>query len=51
MPIKAFNSEDKLAYYLNDDKGIGYGMYFSAALENFINWQNTFLNHIINSNK
>ena len=51
MPIKAFNSEDNLAYYLNDDKEIGYGMYFSAAFENFINWQNTFLNHIINSNK
>ena len=51
MPIKNLNIEDKLAYFLNDDKEIGYGMYCAAAFENFIEYQNTFLNPVINSYK
>ena len=49
MPIKSLSSSDTLAYYLNDDKELGYGMYFAALFENFIDWQNSFLNPIINS--
>ena len=38
-----------LIYFLNDDGELGYGMYLAAACQNFIEWQNNFLQPIINS--
>ena len=50
MPIKDLDSNDKLTYFLNDDKEIYNGMYIASAYQNFIDWQNTFLQPIIDSN-
>ena len=36
-----------LAYFLNDDGEIGKGMYIAAAFQNFIIWQNQFLDSLI----
>ena len=47
MEEKTFENNEKLIYFLTDDKEVGFGMYFSAAYENFISWQNDFLNYII----
>ena len=49
MDIKDLNEEDKLIYFLNDVNEQGYGMYLAAAYQNFINWQNGFLQHIIDN--
>ena len=49
MPLKKLSSDDKLIYFLNDDNEIGYGMYLAAACQNFILWQNEFLQPIIDS--
>ena len=40
---------EKLIYFLNDDNELGYGMYIAAAYQNFISWQNEFLQPIIDS--
>jgi hypothetical protein len=40
-----------LAYFLNDDGEIGKGMYIAAAFQNFIIWQNQFLDSLIESLK
>ena len=50
MPIKELNSDDYLAYYLNNISEFGFGMYLSAASQSFIEWQNSFLNNIIENN-
>ena len=50
MPMKEFNSDDYLSYFLNDISEFGFGMYLSAASQNFIEWQNSFLNNIIENN-
>ena len=47
MEEKELSEEDKLIYFLNDDSEQGFGMYIAAAYQNFINWQNEFLEHII----
>ena len=47
MEEKTLEENDKLIYFLNDDSEVGYGMYLVAAYENFIKWQNEFLNYII----
>ena len=49
MKVKDLNSNDKLIYFLNDDGELGNGMYIAAAAQNFITWQNTFLQPIIDS--
>ena len=36
-----------LAHFLNDDGEIGKGMYIAAAYQNFIDWQNQFLDGLI----
>ena len=36
-----------IAYFLNDNGDIGKGMYIAAAYENFIEWQNNFLDSLI----
>ena len=50
MPIKELNSNDYLSYFLNDNSEFGYGMYIAAASQCFIEWQNSFLNNIIENN-
>ena len=47
MDVKSLTKNDKLAYFLNDNNEQGYGMYIAAAYQNFIEWQNGFLEHII----
>ena len=49
MPIKELNSNDNLIYFLNDCNELGNGMYLAAACQNFISWQNDFLESIIES--
>ena len=49
MKKKDLGSNDKLVYFLNDDGELGYGMYLAAAGQNFITWQNSFLQPIIDS--
>ena len=48
-PIKQLSGYEKLAYFLNDEKGSG--MYISNGYKNFIKWQNEFLEPIVNSYK
>ena len=44
--------EDKtLDYFLNDNAEIGKGMYIASALQNFISWQNNFLDKLIDNLK
>ena len=50
MPVKNLSENDELIYFLNDNGEIGGGMYMAAAYQNFITWQDTFLQHIIDPN-
>ena len=45
--IKEIKEDDTLAYFLNDDKELGKGMYIAAGYEYFIKLQNDFLNYIL----
>ena len=47
MDEKTLEDNDKLIYFLTDDNEANFGMYFAAAYENFISWQNDFLKYII----
>ena len=49
MKIKTISKYDSLSYFLNDDGELGHGMYLAAACQNFISWQNSFLQPIIDS--
>jgi len=49
MKPKKLKADDKLIYFLNDDNELGNGMYIAAACQNFISWQNEFLQPIIDS--
>ena len=49
MKPKDLSKNDKLIYFLNDANELGKGMYLASACQNFINWQNEFLEHIISS--
>ena len=49
MKPKNLDEDDKLIYFLNDDGELGYGMYLAAAGQNFITWQNSFLQPIIDN--
>ena len=49
MEVKNFSDEDKLIYFLVDENEKGFGMYLAAAYQNFINWQNEFLECIIDN--
>ena len=51
MEEKNLEENDKLIYFLTDDNEPGYGMYFAAAYENFISYQNNFLNYIMEKGK
>ena len=50
MPIKDLSIKDKLISFLNDPGELLNGMYIAAACQNFIDWQNSFLNPIIDAN-
>ena len=50
MPPKSLSINDKLIFFLNDSGELGGGMYLAAACQNFIEWQNTFLEPIITNN-
>ena len=50
MQIKELDSEDKLSFFLNDNGELNNGMYLAAACQNFIDWQNSFLMPIVESN-
>ena len=49
MEPKQLTKEDELIYFLNDNNELGCGMYLAAACQNFISWQNEFLQTIIES--
>ena len=49
MKVKSLSKDDKLAYFLNDNNEQDYGMYIAAAYQNFIKFQNEFLEYIINN--
>ena len=49
MNVKTIKENDSIAYLLNDDGEMYYGMYLAAAYQNFCDYQNNFLNSIINS--
>ena len=50
MPVKDLSSKDSIINFLNDDGEFGNGMYLAAACQNFISWQNSFLQPIIDVN-
>ena len=45
------NENQKVAYFLNDDGDMEKGMYIAAAYQNFIEWQNNFLDSLIEPSK
>ena len=49
MAPKTLKQGDQLSYFLNDDGELGFGMYLASACQNFITWQNSFLQPIIDS--
>ena len=51
MPVKDLSKNDKLIYFLNDEGELGNGMYLSAGCQKFIEWQNNFLQPIVNANE
>ena len=50
MPVKSLKDNDKLIYYLTDSGELYGGMYLAAACQNFIEWQNSFLQPIVDAN-
>ena len=51
MQIKNLSRKDKLINYLNDNAELNGGMYIASACQNFITWQNSFIQPIIDSVK
>ena len=52
MEVKqGFSKKDKLINFLNDDGELYNGMYLASACQNFIEWQNIFLQNIVDANK
>ena len=51
MKPKELKNSDCLIYFLNDANELGNGMYLAAACQNFISWQNGFLQSIIDAEK
>ena len=51
MPIIELNDDTPLSYFLVDNGELGKGMYLAAAYQNFIDWQNRFLDSLIEPNK
>ena len=44
---KKISSEDPIAFVLNDNGELGYGMYIAAAYSQFIEYQNSFLDSVL----
>ena len=51
MPQINLDENQKLAYFLNDNGEWGKGMYIAAAYQKLIDWQNAFLQGLIESLK
>ncbi len=49
MPVKTIKEDDSISYLLNDDGEMYFGMYLASAYQNFCDYQNNFLNSIINN--
>ena len=49
--LPQFKGNERLAYFLNDNNENGYGIFIAKGLNKFIEWQNSFLNPIINAYK
>ena len=49
MPVLTINENTELNYFLVDDGELGGGMYLSSAYTNFIEWQNIFINFILDN--
>ena len=47
MPPIDLDENKSIAYFLNDDGEIGKGMYIASAFQNFIKWQNQFLDNLM----
>ena len=47
---KEFTKNDKLINFLNDANELNSGMYLASACQNFIQWQNEFLQPIVDAN-
>ena len=47
MPVLTINENTELNYFLVDDGELGGGMYLTSAYTNFIEWQNKFINYIL----
>ena len=47
MPVKNLSKDDNLICFLNDNGELLNGMYLASACQNFIEWQNTFLQPIV----
>ena len=45
-----FSKNDMLINFLNDDQELNNGMYLASAFQNFIEWQNQFLQPILDAN-
>ena len=50
MPVKSLSQNDKLINFLNDNGELYGGMYLASACQNFIEWQNQFLQPIVDNN-
>ena len=50
MPVKTLSPNDKLINFLNDNGELYGGMYIASACQNFIEWQNLFLQPIVDVN-
>ena len=51
LEIITLDENKSLDYFLNDNAEVGKGMYIASAYQNFISWQNNFLNKLIDSLK
>jgi len=51
MPIKELSKGNELICFLNDNGEIYNGMYLASACQNFIDWQNSFLQPITEANE
>ena len=51
MVEKQLSEKENLAFFLNDNKEVGFGMYIASAYEYFINCQNEFLQYIIDKGR
>jgi len=51
MPVKDLTIDDNLICFLNDNSELYNGMYLASACQNFIEYQNSFLQPILDENQ